>query len=346
MADLTTAFRLPAEWEPHAATWIAWPHRRATFLGPFAAIPPVYESLARLIARYEPVRIISAADVLAAAREALADAANVSFVEISTSDSWVRDTGPVFLVPRQRTAGDRPRAVCWDWNAWGGKYPPWDADAGVSRGIAQHLGLPIDSPGIVLEGGAIETDGDGTILANERCVVDPKRNPDLDRSRMEAALRKHLSIDRVIWLGGELAGDDTDGHVDQIARFVAPGCVLAARQPDRLDPNHGSLDANLAILAAATDARGRRLDVTPIDIPARFDFEGTQLPASHLNFLVGNGFVAVPVFGGPTDEPALRTLEASFPGRTIEPFDCSALVRGRGGVHCVTRDEPAVHSFR
>jgi len=207
------------------------------------------------ISRYEPVRIIGAADVLAAAREALADAASVSFVEISTSDSWVRDTGPVFLVPRQRTAGDRPRAVCWDWNAWGGKYPPWDADAGVSRGIAQHLGLPIDSPGIVLEGGAIETDGDGTILANERCVVDPKRNPDLDRSRMEAALRKHLSIDRVIWLGGELAGDDTDGHVDQIARFVAPGCVLAARQPDRLDPNHGSLDANLAILAAATDAQ-------------------------------------------------------------------------------------------
>lgn len=341
-----TAFRLPAEWEPHAATWIAWPHRCATFLGPFEAIPPVYERLTRLVARYEPVRIIGSREVLAAPRTALADAADVSFVEIPTSDSWVRDTGPVFVVSRDGVAGSRPRAVCWNWNAWGGKYPPWDADAGVSRGIAQHLAMPIDAPGIVLEGGAIETDGDGTLLANERCVVDPKRNPGLDRNAMEAALRKHLAIDRVIWLGGELAGDDTDGHVDQLARFVAPGRVLAARQVDSLDPNHGSLDANLAILAAATDARGRRLEVIPVDIPSRFAFEGTQLPASHLNFLVGNGYVAVPVFGGPTDEPALRTLAACFPDRTIEPFDCSALVRGRGGIHCVTRDEPAVHTSR
>jgi agmatine deiminase len=198
----------------------------------------------------------------------------------------------------------------------------------------------------VLEGGAIETDGAGTLLANERCVVDPKRNPGLDRGAMEEALRKHLAIDRVIWVGGDLAGDDTDGHIDQLARFVAPGRVLAARQPDRLDPNHASLEANLATLREATDARGRRLEVVAVDIPARFAFEGTQLPASHLNYLVGNGFVAVPVFGGSTDEPALRTLAACFPGRTIEPFDCAALVRGRGGIHCVTRDEPAVRSAR
>lgn len=136
-------------------------------------------------------------------------------------------------------------------------------------------------------------------------------------------------------------GDDTDGHIDQLARFVAPGRVLAARQPDRLDPNRTSLEANLEILAAATDAAGRRLEVVPLDIPARFAFEGTQLPASHLNFLVGNGFVAVPVFGGPTDERALRVIESCFPGRAIEPVDCTALVRGRGGIHCVTRDEPA-----
>ena len=339
--EAMTAFRLPAEWEPHAATWMAWPHRRATFLGPFEAIPPVYARLARLIARYEPVRIIGARDVLAAARESLADAANVTFVEMPTSDSWVRDTGPVFLVPRTRSAGDTPRAVCWDWNAWGGKYPPWDADEGVSRGIATLLGMDADRPGIVLEGGAIETDGDSTLLANERCVVDPNRNPGLDRDAMESALREHLAIERVIWVGGELAGDDTDGHIDQLARFVAPGRVLAARQPDRLDPNHASLDANLGILAKASDARGRRLEVIPIDIPARFTFEGTQLPASHLNYLVGNGFVAVPVFGGPTDEPALRMLEGCFPGRRIEPFDCAALVRGRGAIHCVTRDQPA-----
>jgi len=178
-------------------------------------------------------------------------------------------------------------------------------------------------------------------MANERCVVDPKRNPDLHRDAMEHVLRKWLHVERVIWVGGDLAGDDTDGHIDQLARFVAPGRVLVARQPDRHDPNHESLEDNLAILRAAADARGRSLEVIPIDIPARFAFEGTQLPASHLNFLVGNGFVAVPVFGGPTDEPALRAIQSVFPGRQVEPFDCTALVRGRGAIHCVTRDQTA-----
>ena len=194
---------------------------------------------------------------------------------------------------------------------------------------------------MVLEGGAIETDGDGTLLANERCVVDPKRNPGLDRVAMEAALHRWLGVDRVLWVGGDLAGDDTDGHIDQLARFVAPGRVLAARQPDRLDPNHAGLEANLELLRRHVDARGRRLEVIPVDIPSRFTFEGTQLPASHLNFYVANGLVAVPVFGVPSDEPALEAIAACFPGRRIEPIDCHALVRGRGALHCVTRDQPA-----
>jgi agmatine deiminase len=231
-------------------------------------------------------------------------------------------------------------AVCWEWNAWGGKYPPWNLDAGLSRAIAGRLDLKIASPGVVLEGGAIETDGDGTLLVNHRCVVDSKRNPGLSRSEMEQVLRKQLAVDRVIWLGGELQGDDTDGHIDQIARFVSPGCVVAARQPDRLDPNHESLAENLAQLEVAVDARGRRLEVIPIDIPSRFTFAGTQLPASHLNFYVVNGAVMVPVFGARTDEAAIRTLAACFPARRIVPVDCQELVRGRGALHCITRDQP------
>jgi agmatine deiminase len=148
----------------------------------------------------------------------------------------------------------------------------------------------------------------------------------------------------VLWVGGELVGDDTDGHIDQLARFVAPGRVVAARQPDPLDRNHGPLEENLTLLRSLVDARGRRLEVTPIDIPSRFSFEATQLPASHLNFYIGNGFVAVPVFRGATDDAALRTLEQCFPGRTIEPVECNALVRGRGALHCITRDEPAAAS--
>jgi agmatine deiminase len=183
----------------------------------------------------------------------------------------------------------------------------------VSRAIAAQLGLEPFTPGIVLEGGAIETDGAGTILANEKCVVDERRNPGLDRDAMAAALRRWLGVEQVLWVGGDLAGDDTDGHIDQLARFVAPGRVLAARQPDKGDPNHAGLAANLEQLATLRDAAGRRLEVVPVDIPARFAFEGTQLPASH---------------------------EQCFPGRRVEPVDCRELVRGRGAVHCITRDEP------
>ena len=346
VADMSPAqlgYRLPAEWEPHAATWLAWPHRRATWLGDFAVIPRVFAAVARLLSLHEPVRIVAAGEPLADARRHLDGTPNIAFAEIATNDSWLRDTGPVFVVRDADAPGDAARraAVCWNWNAWGGKYPPWDADARVARAIADRLDMPVFSPGIVLEGGAVETDGAGTLLVNERCVVDERRNPGLDRAAIERVFRDFLGVTTVLWVGGELAGDDTDGHIDQLARFVAPGRVVAARQPDPLDPNHGSLEANLERLRSLRDAAGRHLEVIPIDIPARFAFEGTQLPASHMNYLVANGVVAVPVFGGPTDEPALRRLEGLFPGRRIAPVDCRELVRGRGALHCITRDEPA-----
>jgi agmatine deiminase len=334
-------YRLPAEWEPHLATFLAWPHRRATWLGDFAEVPPVFAAIARVIAAHEPVRILAAGRPLLEARRTLADVAAVEFEEIATNDAWLRDTGPVFLLP-PADSGLPPAAVAFGWNAWGGKYPPWDDDARVGETLARRLGLPVFAGGIVLEGGAIETDGDGTLLANERCVVDPRRNPGLDRTALERVLTATLGVERVLWTAGELAGDDTDGHIDQLARFVAPGRVLAARQPDPLDPNHGPLEANLALLRSLVDARGRRLEVVPIDIPPRFAFRGVQLPASHLNYLVANGVVAVPVFGSPTDEPALATLEQAFPGRQVVPVDCGTLVRGRGGLHCITREQPAV----
>lgn len=358
--ETSDGYRLPAEWEPHAATWIAWPHRRETFLGEFSPIPEFFAGFVRLLAACEPVKVIATAAALAEAQARLHGVANVECIDIPTSDSWLRDTGPVFLVPRDRRPRDRltrdhqprdrlpeaegmqrPVAVCWEWNAWGGKYPPWELDSKVSRAIAGRLSMAVVAPGVVLEGGAIETDGEGTLLVNHRCVVDPKRNPGRSRADMEQVLRTRLNVSRVVWMGGELAGDDTDGHIDQIARFVAPGRIVAARQQDRLDPNRVSLEENLGQLAAAVDAQGRRLEVIPIDIPPRFSFEGTQLPASHLNFYLVNGAVMVPVFGGPTDDPAIRTLADCFPDRRIVPVDCQELVRGRGGLHCITRDQPA-----
>jgi agmatine deiminase len=332
-------YRLPAEWEPHASTWLAWPHRRATWLGDFTPIPEVFARVARLLAPHEPVKVIASGAALDEARRHVGDVEGVECIDVPTNDSWLRDTGPVFLLPR----GDCPlpaAAVAWGWNAWGGKYPPWDDDAQVARAVADRLGLPVFEPGTVLEGGAIETDGDGTLLVNERCVIDEKRNPGLSRDAMERTLIEQLGVEKVIWLGGELQGDDTDGHIDQLARFVAPGHVVAARQPDRGDPNHASLEKNLALLGRATDARGRPLRVTPIDIPPRFAFEGVQLPASHLNFYVANHGVLVPIFDAATDDAAVRILAECFPGRRIEPVACHELVRGRGGLHCITRDQP------
>ena len=345
-------YRLPAEWEPHAATWIAWPHRRATFLGDFPAIPAFFARFVRLLAECEPVRVVASGPALAEARERLHGVADVELVDIPTNDSWLRDTGPMILLPRaggaagtaHGAAAARPVAVCWEWNAWGGKYPPWDLDARVARSVADRLGLSVVAPGLVLEGGAVDTDGAGTLLVNERCVVDPRRNRGWTRDRWDAELRRRLAAERVIWVGGELAGDDTDGHIDQLARFVAPGRVVAARQPDRSDPNHASLAENLRLLEEAVDARGRRLEVIPVDIPNHFAFAGVQLPASHLNFYVLNNAVMVPVFGAATDAAALATLAGCFPGRRIVPVDCQEVVRGRGALHCITRDEPAARA--
>jgi agmatine deiminase len=334
-------YRLAAEWEPQEAVWLSWPHRLATWPDHFEPIPEVFAGVARRIAATgQTVKIVATGEPLFQARQMLGNADGVGFVDLTTNDSWLRDSGPVFLVPQKGKEQLPPAAVAFGYNAWGGKYPPWDADAALGRRIAESLALQVFAGGIVLEGGAIDTDGEGTLLVNRLCVVDEHRNPGMQVEQIESVLRELLVVDRVIWTGGELAGDDTDGHIDQLARFVAPGHVLAARQPDRIDANHQSLSDNLAILADARDATGRRLEVTPVDLPSRFTRHGVQLPASSLNFLITNMAVLVPVFGDPADEPALRTIEGCFPGRSIEPVACHDLVWGRGAVHCITRDQP------
>ncbi len=336
----TIGYRLPAEWEPHAATWLAWPHRQATFLGDFDEVPRAFAKLVRLLACYESVRVIGSADVLCHASSMLEDLSPVDFIEISTNDSWLRDTGPVFL--KSKGVGSELSVTNFGFNAWGGKYPPWDADAAVAEKIAEHLGIKIVEAEIVCEGGAIETDGDGTLLVNHRCIDDPQRNPGYSREELTAILRSALSIDTVLWVNGNLVGDDTDGHIDQLARFVAPGCVVAARQPDESDPNHESLKANLTLLKSLRDARGRLLDVVPIDLPPRICFEDVQLPASYLNFFIVNGGVIVPTFEHDLDAAAIATIEQFFPGREVVPFSALELIRGRGAVHCVTCQQPAL----
>ncbi|MBT3211910.1 MAG: agmatine deiminase family protein [Planctomycetaceae bacterium] len=340
MSSQKSDYRLPAEWEPHAATWVAWPHRRATFLGNFDEVPVAFSKLVMLLARYEPVKVIGSEAVLRDASSQLQESSRVEFIEIPTNDSWLRDTGPVFL--KSEDEQQELVVVNFGFNAWGGKYSPWDADAAVAVNIARCLGSRVLEAPIVLEGGAIETDGEGTLLVNHRCIDDPLRNPKWSREELAAGLQSFLGAKKVLWANGALAGDDTDGHIDQLARFVAPGCVVAARQPDRSDPNHESLEANFDLLKKFKDACGRLLDVVPIDLPPNVCFGDVQLPASYLNFSILNGGVIVPTFQHELDINAIKTIQKFFPQREVIAFPALELIRGRGAVHCVTSQQPAL----
>ncbi|MBT6641877.1 MAG: agmatine deiminase family protein, partial [Planctomycetaceae bacterium] len=270
----------------------------------------------------------------------LQESSRVEFIEIPTNDSWLRDTGPVFL--KSEDEQQELVVVNFGFNAWGGKYSPWDADAAVAVNIARCLGSRVLEAPIVLEGGAIETDGEGTLLVNHRCIDDPLRNPKWSREELAAGLQSFLGAKKVLWANGALAGDDTDGHIDQLARFVAPGCVVAARQPDRSDPNHESLEANFDLLKKFKDACGRLLDVVPIDLPPNVCFGDVQLPASYLNFSILNGGVIVPTFQHELDINAIKTIQKFFPQREVIAFPALELIRGRGAVHCVTSQQPAL----
>ncbi|MDA7978229.1 MAG: agmatine deiminase family protein, partial [Pirellulales bacterium] len=253
---------LPAEWSPHAATWLAWPHNRETWPGKFEPIPGLFTELIKAIARFEPVHVLcggkgaSSRPLADEARELLGDSLTDSrfaitlHADIPTNDAWVRDYGPMFV---RGPAGSPLWLISWGYNAWGRKYPPFDADNRVPSLIAEKLSMTEIKPGIVLEGGAIDTNGQGVFLVGERCLLDPRRNSDFSKSAAEDALSQHCGAEEVIWLPGEIAGDDTDGHADQVARFVSPGAILAAVEGDRRDENYEPLQRNLRVLQHARD---------------------------------------------------------------------------------------------
>jgi len=334
-------YRWPAEWETHAATWLAWPHHRETWPGRFDLIPQRFAELIALIAAYEPVHILAGhASVMDAAQSAVGHLANVSLHDIPTNDAWVRDYGPTFLVP----SGRRMAAlVNWQYDAWGKKYPPWNLDDQAARRVAQTLNvLPFDAP-VVLEGGAIDTDGQGRILTTESCLLDPTRNPSINKSIMERVLLEFLSATDVIWLTGQpLAGDDTDGHIDQQARFVAPGTVVAASTDDTSDPNYHALRRNLAELRTMTLGDGSPLEVVLLPMPKPIAIDGRAVPASYCNFYVANQCVIVPTFDDPADDIACGILARRFPSREVLGFPARELIWGLGAVHCLTQQQPSL----
>jgi agmatine deiminase len=339
-------YRMPAEWERHAATWLSWPHKEASWPGQLDSIPPIWAAIVRALVAGEDVAILvndaaPAAQVRALLVRAGVPLDRVRLYEVPTDDAWIRDHGPIFVT---RRTGSRAglALVDWKYNAWGGKYPPWDRDDRVPLAVAQLLGVDAFSPGIVLEGGSIDVDGQGTLLTTEACLLNPNRNPQLGRGEIEQYLCDYLGVRRVLWLGEGIVGDDTDGHVDDLTRFVAPGVVVTVLEDNPRDENHARLQDNYRRLQSMHDAHGRTLRIVSLPMPEPIFYDGTRLPASYANFYIGNAAVLMPVFGGRRDAEALATLRSLFPGRQVVGINAVDLVWGLGAFHCVTQQQPAL----
>jgi agmatine deiminase len=336
-------FRMPAEWEPHAATWLSWPRAEGiSFPGLYERVPALWLRMIEELSSGEDVHVnvLDAEDEAGVA--ALLDAsttvvrARVHLHRIPTNEPWCRDHGPIFVVRPGEVA-----AVDWGYNAWGGKYPPFDRDDAVPRHVAALLGVRVFSPGIVMEGGSLDVNGQGTLLTTESCLLNPNRNPTLDRAAIEGYLRDYLGVRHVLWLGAGIAGDDTDGHVDDITRFVAPDTIVTAVEDDPADENHRPLAENVARLRAARDQDGNPFTIRTLPMPAPVVRDGQRLPASYANFYVGNAVVLVPTFADPNDARALAVIGDCFPTRRVVGIDSRDLVWGLGAFHCATQQQPA-----
>lgn len=341
-------YAMPAEWAAHTRTWIAWPHNKSDWPSKFAAIPWVFGEIVRHLVRGERVGIVvrDAAmqkDAVKLLGKAGAEVGRVDFLKQATDRIWVRDSGPIFV-----TGWGQVAATCWQFNAWA-KYDDWKRDVKVNAAIAAFAGAGTWQPKrpsgqrFVLEGGAIDVDGEGTLMATEECLLDgvQERNPGVGREAQEQVLGEALGVDKVIWLGKGIAGDDTHGHVDDLARFVAPGRVVLCRTEDRADANFELLEDNRARLGAAKDARGRKITVIDLPMPAPLFFAGRRVPASYANFYIGNDVVLVPTFNDANDRVALGVLAEQFPGRRVIGIHAVDLVWGLGTLHCMTQQQPA-----
>jgi agmatine deiminase len=347
-------YRMPAEWEPQRATWLAWPHNRTDWPGKFAPIPYVYAEIVRHLARAARVElIVNDAKAESAARELLAKASvlpaledRIAFHLWPTNRGWLRDSGPIFVKNR---AG-KVAVTNWHFNAWA-KYNNWQLDDQLPARVSALRGLPsftaeVEGPAewrqMVLEGGSIDVNGRGLLLTTEECLLSPvqQRNPGLSRPEVESALSLMLGVKKVLWLESGIVGDDTHGHVDDIARFVAPRMVLAATERDPADANYPILENNLKALRRMTDQQGRKLEVVPLPMPAPIVFNGQRVPASYANFYISNRTVLVPTFDDPNDLAALNTIQRVLPKHTIVPIYCGDLIWGLGAIHCMTQQEP------
>ena len=364
MADTPKAlgYHMPAEWEPHEGTWLSWPHNPRTWIGNFGPIPSVFAEIVRALCPYENVHIcvrdaLSEARVRTLLKDGGIDNGNIHLYHIPTNDAWARDHGPIFVkkvesLPlfSETPPGQMPSLAVVDWkfNSWGGKYPPWDDDDAVPEKVAELLKMPCFHPRVVLEGGSIEVNGKGTLLSTESVLLNPNRNPQLSKRQIEDRLNDYLAAKNVIWLGAGIVGDDTDGHIDDLARFVNTRTIVTLFEDDEADVNFPALRDNYERLQNARDQDDAKLDIVKLPMPGKV-YRGAvhadrpaeeRLPASYANFYIGNGSVLVPVFGHENDAKAMGLLAEFFPGRKMIGIRCNDLVGGYGAIHCVTQQQP------
>jgi agmatine deiminase len=348
MTPKELGFYMPAEWQPHESTWLTWPKDPVTWPDRVTQVEEIYLQMLEALTPHETVNLLvddENTENSVKERCTFASSTNIRFHRLKTVDSWIRDYGPNFLV------GDRRNQAFNDWifNAWGNKYEDLKQDNRIPQVLEDELKLPRFEPGIVMEGGSIEVDGEGCVLTTEQCLLNQNRNPHLSRTEIENYLKAYLGVSKVLWLGEGIVGDDTDGHIDDIARFVAPGVIVCAVEDDPNDANYELLQDNLRRLRLMTDSKERGFEIVTLPMPGIVGGTSTdtrnldRLPASYANFYIANSVVLAPVFGHDNDQRAVETLQRLFNDRRVVPINCEPLVWGMGTIHCVTQQQPQIN---
>lgn len=344
MTPKEQGYFFPAEFAHHAATWLSWPHKEASWPGKIETIYPIYAQFIKLVAEGEEVNINVVDEAmkqkaLGYLQKAGADLNHVHFFIHPTNDAWCRDHGPAFLInPKEK----KRMIVDWGYNAWGGKYPPFDLDDNIPTLIAKHYNLPVVYPGIVMEGGSVEFNGKGTLLTTTSCLLNENRNPHLNQNQIEKFLHDYYGAENILWLGDGIVGDDTDGHIDDLTRFTNEHTVVTVVEHDKKDENYEPLQENLKALKKLRLENGKQIDIVELPMPSALVYEDMRLPASYANFYISNKYVVVPTFRDKNDDRALTLLEGCFPGRKVVGLDSTDIIWGLGSFHCLSQQEPTV----
>jgi agmatine deiminase len=338
-------YHFPAEWEKHKATWLSWPHKEASWPGKLKSIYPVYVQFIKLLCAGEQVCINVNSNEMEqdAAAQLMLQGVNLSkitFYQHPTNDAWCRDHGPAFLINKE--AKFQKVIVDWGYNAWGDKYPPYDLDDVIPTLIGKSIQVPVYHPGIVMEGGSVDFNGKGTLITTTSCLLNPNRNSHLSKASIEEHLTSFYGVSNILWLSEGIVGDDTDGHIDDITRFVNEDTVLTVIESNKADDNYEALKKNAKDLSTMRLESGKQLNIIELPMPAPVVLEDQRLPASYANFYIGNAAVIVPTFKDKNDEKALEIIAGCFPDRLVIGLDSSDIIWGLGSFHCLSQQEPDV----